>query len=78
VKAPAETITVLKQLRRKLGTLPSGLTAKNQALLRKLGDPPLVERLVDLPDQLWTGPAGSWRCRGGRSSIFRPQSRSTS
>jgi integrase len=35
------------------GTLPSGLTAKNQALLRKFDDPRLVQMLLDLPDKLW-------------------------
>ena len=38
VKLPAETVATLKQLRRKLGTLPSGLTEKNKALLRKFDD----------------------------------------
>jgi integrase len=66
VKAPAETITKLKQLRRKLGALPSGLTAKNQALLRKFDDPILVARLVDLPDQLWR------RARRGLEASRRP------
>jgi integrase len=53
VKVPAGTLASLKALRRKLGTLPSGLTPKNQALLRKLDDPRLVQMLVDLPDKLW-------------------------
>jgi hypothetical protein len=39
VKAPIESVARLKVLRRKLGTLPSGLTEKNQALLRKFDDP---------------------------------------
>jgi hypothetical protein len=52
--ARGETITMLKQLRRKPGTLPSGLTPKNQTLLRKFDDPALVAGLVDLPDQLWS------------------------
>ena len=53
VKAPAETIAVLKTLRSKLGTLPTGLTEKNQALLRKFDDPRLLAALLDLPDKLW-------------------------
>ena len=50
---PAETIAVLKTLRSKLGTLPIGLTEKNQALLRKFDDPRLLAALLDLPDELW-------------------------
>jgi integrase len=53
VKVPPETLASQKTLRRKLGTLPSGLTAKNQALLRKFDDPRLVQMLLDLPDKLW-------------------------
>jgi integrase len=53
VKAPAETIATLKALRSKLGTLPTGLTEKNQALLRKFDDPRLLAALLDLPDKLW-------------------------
>jgi integrase len=53
VKVPVETLTTLKALRRKLGNLPSGLTTKNQALLRKFDDPRLMERLIALPDKLW-------------------------
>lgn len=53
VKAPADVVATLKQLRRKLGTLPSGLTEKNQILLRKFDDGRLLETLVQLPDRLW-------------------------
>jgi integrase len=53
VKAPADVIATLKQLRRKLGTLPSGLTEKNKALLRKFDDVHLCEMFVQLPDGLW-------------------------
>jgi integrase len=53
VKAPADAIAALKALRRKLGTLPNGLTEKNKALLRKFEDPRLVEQLLDLPEKLW-------------------------
>ena len=53
VRMPAETVATLKTLRRKLGTLPSGLTEKNKALLRKFDDPRLLKMLIDLPDRLW-------------------------
>ena len=53
VKAPADAIAALKALRRKLGTLPNGLTEKNKALLRKFDDPRLVEQLLDLPEKVW-------------------------
>jgi integrase len=53
VKAPADIISTLKALRSKLGTPRSGLTEKNQALLRKFEDPRLAAALVQLPDRLW-------------------------
>jgi integrase len=53
VKAPADRIAILKALRKKLGKLPSGLTAKNEALLLKLDDPRVLAGLVRLPDRLW-------------------------
>jgi integrase len=53
VKLPGETVAALKKLRRKLGTLPSGLTDKNKAVLRKFDDPRLLQSLIDLPDRLW-------------------------
>ena len=53
VKAPADTVATLKALRSKLGKLPSGLTEKNRALLRKFDDPRLLAALVQLPDRLW-------------------------
>jgi Phage integrase family len=53
VKAPADVISTLKTLRSKLGTLPSGLTEKNQALLRRFDDPQLAGALVQLPDRVW-------------------------
>ena len=51
VKLPAETVAELKALRRKLGTLPSGLTDKNKALVRKFDDPRLVEALIEFAGQ---------------------------
>ena len=53
VGAPAETLAALKMLRSKLGTLPTGLTEKNQALLRRFDDPQLQAALVQLPDKVW-------------------------
>jgi integrase len=53
VKAPADSIATLKALRSKLGTLPSGLTPKNQNLLRTFDDPRLLADLVQLPDRVW-------------------------
>ncbi len=53
VKLPAGTIATLKTLRKKLGTLPSGLTEKNEAVLRAFDDPRLLVALVNLPDRLW-------------------------
>jgi integrase len=53
VKAPADAVATLKALRGKLGTLPSGLTDKNKALLRKFEDPRLIAELLQLPDRLW-------------------------
>jgi integrase len=53
VKVPAETLTALKELRRKLGVLPTGLTEKNRTLLRTFDDPRLLEALLQLPDKLW-------------------------
>jgi integrase len=46
-------IADLKAIRANLGTLPSGLTQKNQALLRRFDDPRLAAALVQLPDRLW-------------------------
>jgi integrase len=53
VKTPAEAVATLKPLRKKLGTLPSGLTDKNQSVLRTFEDPRLVAAFMNLPDQLW-------------------------
>jgi integrase len=53
VKVPAETLTSLKGMRRKLGNLPTGLTPKNQTTLRQFDDPRLIEKLMTLPDKLW-------------------------
>jgi hypothetical protein len=42
-----------KTLRKKLGTLPSGLTEKNEAVLRAFDDPRILAAFMNLPDQLW-------------------------
>ena len=49
----ADQLSDLKKIRSKLGTLRSGLTEKNKALLRKFDDPRQVAKLLDLPDKLW-------------------------
>jgi integrase len=53
VKPPADAVATLKALRSKLGTLPTGMTEKNTAMLRMFDDPRLVSALVQLPDKLW-------------------------
>jgi integrase len=53
VKVPADVLKELKSLRRKLGTLPAGLTEKNRTLLRKFEDPRLLSGLLELPDKVW-------------------------
>jgi integrase len=64
-KAGAEDVAALKRLRRKLGTLPSGLTDKNKSTLRRFADTRLPDALIQLPDKLWRKarrePAGSKR-----------------
>jgi integrase len=52
-KLPADKLEDLKDLRRKLGSLPPGLTAKNENLLRRFDDPRLLRDLIALPDRLW-------------------------
>src|SRR5262249_39710313 len=53
VRVPANQLTELKKLRAKLGSLQSGLTEKNKALLRKFDDPQLVASLLELPNKIW-------------------------
>jgi len=53
VEASADQIATLKKLRRKLGTLPSGLTDKNKSFLRRFDDAQLFNSLINLPDKLW-------------------------
>jgi len=53
VRASPKAVAELKAIRSKLGTLPSGLTEKNRALLRGFDDPRLQAALVQLPDKVW-------------------------
>jgi integrase len=48
-----DEIATLKKLRRKLGTLPSGLTDKNKTFLRRFDDTQLFNSFINLPDKLW-------------------------
>jgi integrase len=66
VEAPPEHVEALKKLRRKLGTLPTGLTDKNKSFLRRLDDTQLFNSLINLPDELWR------RARRGLASSKRP------
>ena len=53
VMVPADTLAALKALRRKLGSLPSGLTEKNKIFLRRFDDKRLLEEFIELPDKIW-------------------------
>jgi integrase len=53
VMVPPETLATLKALRRKLGSLPSGLTEKNKDFLRQFDDPRRLDAIIQLPDKLW-------------------------
>ena len=53
VMVPPETLATLKALRRKLGSLPSGLTEKNKNFLRQFDDPRRLDAIIQLPDKLW-------------------------
>lgn len=48
-----DEISALKKLRRKLGTLPPGLTDKNKSFLRRFDDTQLFDSLLKLPDKIW-------------------------
>jgi integrase len=47
--ADAAAVDALKDLRRKLGSLPGGLTKKNRRLLQQLEDERLLNKLLDVP-----------------------------
>ena len=66
VGASPGVIAELKVIRGKLGTLPSGLTQKNQGLLRRFDDARLAAALVQLPDRLW------YAARRGLATSQRP------
>jgi integrase len=66
VESPDVEVTALKKLRRKLGTLPSGLTDKNKSFLRRFDDIQLMNSLINLPDRLWRN------ARRGLSKSKRP------
>jgi integrase len=53
VRVPSDALAALKATRRKLGTLPIGLTDKNKNMLRQFNDKRLLRILVNLPDRLW-------------------------
>jgi integrase len=53
VMVPPHILARLKDLRRKLGSLPPGLTEKNKEFLRQFDDPRKLEALIELPDKLW-------------------------
>ena len=48
-----EILATLKALRRKLGSLSTGLTEKNKDFLRQFDDPRKLEAIIGLPDKLW-------------------------
>jgi integrase len=52
VKVSPEQLEVLKRLNRKLGSAPTGLTAKNQDLVRRFEDRELLLALLELPTKL--------------------------
>ena len=52
VKAPPEQMEELKRLNAKLGSTPTGLTQKNQDLVRRFQDRELLSALLDLPGTL--------------------------
>jgi integrase len=53
VEVSRDDLAALKALRSKLGTLPTGLTEKNRALLLKFEDPHLLQQLIGLPEKVW-------------------------
>jgi integrase len=53
VMVPPDILARLKDLRRKLGSLPSGLTEKNKDFLRQFDDPRRLDAILGLPDKLW-------------------------
>ena len=68
VKVTPEYLAELKEIRRRLGKPPSGLTRKNRDLLRELADPAVRCRLFALPSTL---------ARQATSNKLRPQRAAT-
>ena len=66
VGSSADEVSALKKLRRKLGTLPSGLTDKNKSFLRRFDNTQLFDSLLNLPDKIWRN------ARRGLSKSKRP------
>ncbi len=52
VKVPSSQLDELKRLNRRLGSAPTGLTQKNQDLIRRFEDRALLVALLNLPDAL--------------------------
>ena len=52
VRVTPELLAQLKELRRRLGRSPTGLTSKNRNTLRELSDPAARQRLFTLPQRL--------------------------
>ena len=77
VKAPAETIAILKKLRGKLGTLPLGLTEKNKTCCESSRIRAYSTDSSGFRTRSGAGGAEIWRRQGGRSSICRMPSRLT-
>jgi integrase len=53
VKASSENLLALKAIRRKLGSIKSGLTDKNKSALRKFDDKRSLSLLLKLPGNIW-------------------------
>ena len=64
-KVPPEQMEELKRLNAKLGSTPTGLTQKNQDLVRRFQDRELLTALLNLPDTLRK------QANSGRSSPAR-------
>jgi integrase len=65
LKVPEHELARLKAMKSRLGTTPSGLTAKNRGVVRRFDEPLLVRKLLLLPDVLMT------KARSGRLTLAR-------
>jgi integrase len=52
VKAPAEQIAALQAIRHQVDPQSTGMTERNRARLRQLGDPENLSRLINLPETI--------------------------